>query len=107
MKRLEVSWSRSALIWWSIFWRSFLIIYLTGSIIAFVAGFIAGSMGFNAPSEAWLEMAGNVTGFIIAIPAGIWAVKLVLQKEYRNFRIVLAPSTERELEKIIRDRSGE
>ena len=64
-------------------------------------------MGFNAPSEAWLEMAGNLTGFIIAIPAGIWAVKLVLQKEYRNFRIGLVPSSERELEKFLGDRSGE
>lgn len=90
MKTLEVSWARATKIWWSLAWRS----VLFGSIAGFIAGFVVGSlssmMGDGRLTNIYIQSAGLLVG----IPVGILVVKIVLSKEFKDYRIVLIPSTE-------------
>jgi hypothetical protein len=99
MEELEVTWLRAATVWWSIFWRSFVIALVAGAAAGFVIGIALASIGRGDLVEYW----GRLIGVVVAVPAGVWAVKTVLGKEYRQFRIALVPSAEARLEKVVRD----
>lgn len=99
MEELEVTWLRAAMVWWSIFWRSFVIAVAAATVAGFAIGVVLAATGRSDLVETW----GRVIGVVVAVPAGIWAVRIVLRKEYRQFRIALVPSAEARLEKVVRD----
>ena len=99
MEVLEVTWLRAAMVWWSIFWRSFVIAVGAATVAGFVIGLVLAATGRTDLVETW----GRVIAVVVAAPAGIWAVRIVLRKEYRQFRIALIPSAEARLERIVRD----
>jgi ABC-type phosphate/phosphonate transport system permease subunit len=99
MEQLEVTWLRATMVWWSIFWRSLVIAIAAGAVAGFVIGVALAAIGRSDLVEIW----GRLIGVVVAVPAGIWAVRSVLKKEYRQFRIVLVPSAEARLEQLVRD----
>jgi len=67
-------------IWWSIFWRFVLFNAVAGVTIGFIFGFIQSSVGRH---EA-LSFVNIGLGALVAIPIGIWAVKVALSKKHRG-----------------------
>lgn len=97
MEELEVTWGRAARIWWSIAWRSALAAGVVGIAIGVLVGIALGAAG--RPDLA--RQFGQLLGIAVAIPVGIWAVKAVLSKEYRQFRVALISSAEATLGEIV------
>jgi hypothetical protein len=97
MEEIEVTWNHAALIWWSLFWRVTLFGMLAGFVVGLFAGMIAGALGQPDSAEPW----ARIGGLIVSIPVGISVVKLVLTKQFRDYRIALVPSTEVLLQRAI------
>jgi hypothetical protein len=85
---LEPTFERAASVWWAIFWRAALLGGGGGFVIGLIAG-IAGQMA-NIP-QANMRSVILVLGVAVGIPAGIFAVQLVLRKTFREFTIRLVP----------------
>ena len=77
VKEIDVTWLRALKVWWSITWRSMLL----GFFICVLVTFAMFAFGLK-------EYVGLTTS-IIGILVGIAAVKFVLGKTYKDFRLVL------------------
>lgn len=97
MEQLEVTWWRATRIWWSLAWRSIFYTLLFTFLLGIIIGLLAATLGVAERIRPYAE----VIGFIIGIPIGIWVVKIVMEKHYSDFRIVLLPS----LESMLDDKS--
>lgn len=97
MEKLEVTWIRATKIWWSLVWRSIVFGSIAGFIAGFVVGSIADMMGNDSLSSFYVQSAG----MLIGVPVGILVVKIVLSKEFKDYRIVLLPSTESRIQKSL------
>jgi len=86
MVETDRTWGRMTRIWWSLAWRGLLF----GCVAGLVAGFIVGFLGhmFGLDDEIGRLLAGCVAG-IVSIPVGVWVVKVVLGKKFKDFRIAL------------------
>ncbi len=94
MQIMDVTWGRAARVWWSIFWRTFLITALLAVVFGFMTGFLLALAGLEEKTLLWSQL----VGIACAIVGGVWAVKSVLQKEYRDYRLALIPSTEAQMQ---------
>ncbi len=86
---LEVTWSRTILVWWSLTWRNIIVALfamILGFIFGFMVGFILGAMG--VPIEI-IKLIVTPIGFIIGLALSIFPIKMVLNKNYGEFRLVL------------------
>lgn len=90
MEKLEVTWWRATKIWWSLLWRGIFYALIIGIPLGIIIGFLAATLGVAKEIRPYAQ----VVGFIAGIPIGIWVVKIVLEKHYSDFRIVLLPSLE-------------
>ncbi|MCX4191150.1 hypothetical protein [Methylophaga sp. OBS1] len=97
MQIMDVTWGRAARVWWSIFWRTFLITALLAVVFGFLTGFLIALAGLEEKNLLWSQ----VVGIACAVVGGIWAVKKVLEKEYRTYRLVLIPSTEAQMQQSL------
>ena len=85
MAKIEVTYKNTLPVWWSYIWRVTLASIILGVIIGFITGFIVGFLGkpeLGGP-------VGGISGYITSIPVSIWAMKMILDKEYKNFSVVL------------------
>ncbi|MGD2118195.1 MAG: hypothetical protein PVG66_07545 [Chromatiales bacterium] len=98
MDEIEVTWMRATHIYWSLAWRWVLFSMLAGAIAGALLGV---ALGFLDRTEN-LELYGQIIGFVVSIPVGIWVVKTVMTKQYRHYRIALLPSNEALLEQSIK-----
>ncbi len=85
---LEPTFTRSARIWWAWVWRS--VVFggaagLFGSLVLSLSGIL------DRVSEKAGQYLGVAIGVALAIPVGIWVFQMVLEKEFREFRIRLMP----------------
>jgi hypothetical protein len=86
MNELEVTWGRAIKVWWSIMWRAVLFGFIAGLVAGFIVGFIGGMAGAATGTITTLS---GIAGGIVAIPVGMWVIKVVLTKRYSDFRIAL------------------
>jgi hypothetical protein len=86
MKLVEVTWKRVIKVWWSFIWRGTLFGFIGGFIVGFIIGLIAGVAGGDSNTIGRLAQIG---GGIIGIPIGIVVMRIVLRKQYSDFRIAL------------------
>ena len=88
MEELEVTWERALTVWWSLAWRSALI----GFLVALVIGVAVGLLGRVLHLDPrFVSRLLRLTGIICGVAAAIWAMKHVLAKKFKDFRIVLLP----------------
>lgn len=86
---LEVTWGRAVRIWWSYFWRSLIGILaamLIGGVVGGIAGFLLGMLG--AP-VGLVKSVGLLIGASAGIAMSVFPIKLILGKDFGEFRLVL------------------
>lgn len=86
---LDITWKRTARIWWSYFWRSLLALLgavILSALIGAIVGFILGILGYSKES---IQLISALIGFISGILVSIIPIKLILGKDYGEFRLVL------------------
>ena len=90
MKKLEVTWWRVIRIWWAWAWRYILYIVVISFPLGFTIGLVAGMTGYGHLAES----IGNIVSALMGIPLSIWVLKVILEKQYSDFQIMLVPSFE-------------
>lgn len=86
---LEVTWKRATKVWWAYFWRSLIAMLgamVIGGIVGGIIGFIIGMMGSSRES---IQLLVTPIGMIIGILMSIVPIKLILGKNFGDFRLVL------------------
>lgn len=93
---LEVTWKRAIKVWWSYFWRSILAIIaaaFVGGIVGGILGFVLGM--FGVAKESIQAVMGPI-GFVIGVGISIIPLKLILGKNFGEFRLVLVENQDHE-----------
>jgi hypothetical protein len=97
MQEIEVTWKHAIIIWWAVVWRTVLFVALAGMGVGLVLGFLLAGM----QDEEQVALVAETAGLLVGIPIGIWVMKTVLTRQFRDFRIALVPSTEAKLENAL------
>lgn len=85
---LEPTFKRAARIWWAWVWRSLVF----GGAAGIFGSFVLSLSGIlNHISEKAGQYLSGAVGMALAIPVGIWVFQMVLEKDFREFRIRLVP----------------
>ena len=82
---VEPTWSNTAPVWWSFYWRATLLGLLLGGVTGAVAGGILAVVGRPDLSAS----AGAILGYIVGIPVSIWCIKVILGKSFNGFSVRL------------------
>lgn len=89
MEIVEVTWGRAVRVWWSYLWRN-LVAILGASILGFVIGFgfhfVIAMAGGDVDASRPFIVALNVA---IGLAVSVIPVKMILNKDYGRFRLVL------------------
>ncbi|MEJ2760865.1 MAG: hypothetical protein P8126_04835 [Gammaproteobacteria bacterium] len=88
MEKLDATWKRAIKVWWALLWRGILFTLL----ITFPIGIVIGVIGAIMGEAEHVRIYSRLAGMILGIPIGIWVVKIVLNKQFSDFQIVLLPS---------------
>jgi ABC-type uncharacterized transport system permease subunit len=67
-------------------WRAVLFGFIAGLVAGFIVGFIGGMAGADTRTITTLS---GIAGLLVAIPVGMWVIKVVLTRKYSDFRIAL------------------
>lgn len=91
MKELNVTWGLALKIWWSWTWRAVLIVLPASFLVGFLAGIFLAFAGLDiAEYQVRLQLFGALVG----VAGGVFAMKLVLQKQFRNYRLAVVDTRE-------------
>jgi hypothetical protein len=88
---LEVTWARVVRVWWALFWRGLLAMLaaaLAGGGVGFVVGFILGVLGTPIPT---IQVICGFLGAILGLFISFVPVRLILARDYGDFRLALVP----------------
>jgi len=89
---LEVTWGRAARVWWAYLWRNLIAVVLTG-ILGMVFGAILGLLlGATGVSPGVIQRAAFVLGILTGIAVSVVPIRLILGKDFGEFRLVLLAS---------------
>ncbi|HKW97266.1 MAG TPA: hypothetical protein VJN43_06000 [Bryobacteraceae bacterium] len=85
---LQPTFARAARIWWAWVWRS--VVFggaagLFGSVVLSLSGVL------EHISDKAGQVLGAAIGIALAVPVGIWVFQMILEKDFGEFRIRLAP----------------
>ncbi len=86
---LEVTWRRAARVWWSYLWRNLvaiLIAFAFSTAVGFAVGFGMRIMGASATAIYGVTAP---LGFAMGLIASIVPLKMVLGRDFGEFRLVL------------------
>lgn len=90
---LEATWGRTTKVWWSYFWRNLIAIIasmILGAIIGGILGFVLGMLGASINT---IQIICTPIGVIIGLLISIIPMKLILNKNFGEFRLVLIENT--------------
>jgi len=103
MEEVEITWLRVTKIWWSLIWRGVIYGLILGIVISIPLSMGAAALSLDqAQAERVIQ---NITG-ICGLLLGIWVLKIVLGKNYSDFRIALLPSDEALLDHVKKADNG-
>jgi ABC-type glycerol-3-phosphate transport system permease component len=91
---LEITWGRVTRVWWAFLWRS-----LIASIIAMIIGGIFGGIvGYTIAATGGAITTINIIimsiGGIIGLGVSIIPMKMILGKDFGEFRLALVPKSQ-------------
>lgn len=87
---MEVTWGRAALVWWAYMWRLALCGLASSLAGAVVGGLIGLVMGLLQAPKEMIAIVSLPLGVAIGLASSIIPMKLILGKEFDDFRLVLA-----------------
>ncbi|MEX1024114.1 MAG: hypothetical protein WD226_03465 [Planctomycetota bacterium] len=90
MEQLEVTWGRTLIVWWSFVWRADVFSAIVGMVLGFVGGVVVVLMG----KSEWGALVGAVLGYLGSIPVSICVMKIILEKRFNKFTVVLVKDVE-------------
>jgi hypothetical protein len=92
---LEVTWGRAIRVWWSYLWRS-IIAMIVAAFFGGIAGAIVGIIGaiLKLPLPA-IQVFSGILGVVIGLAISVVPIKLILGKDYGEFRLVLLSNAAR------------
>jgi uncharacterized membrane protein len=85
MQEVEMTAGKLLRIFWLFTWRAFVGGFLIGAIVGFVIGFVMGATGHSQNISLVTSLAGLVVGTVWSV----FAMRMALRKQYRDFRIAL------------------
>ncbi len=92
---LKVTWSRAVNIWISFVWRNLIAI----SLASIISGFIAFGFAFLLPKMGYsIEVVRALVwplGLVVGLASSILPIKMIINKNYGEFRLVLLANTDR------------
>jgi len=86
---LEVTWRRAVQVWWAYFWRNLLALAATmvvGMILGAVLGLALAAAGV---SKETVPLVSGPIGALFGVAISIIPVRLILGKDFGEFRLVL------------------
>lgn len=86
---LEITWGRTIRVWWSLLWRNLIAIVLAiilGAITGAIIGIVLGMMGVPLNT---IRIICAPVGFVIGLAVSIVPLKMILGKDYGEFKLVL------------------
>ncbi len=86
---VEITWKRTMKVWWAYLWRNILAALcamLIGGIVGAIIGFIMGMLGASKES---IQLIATSIGIVIGIGVSIIPIKLILGKDFGDFRLAL------------------
>lgn len=86
---LEITWGRVVRVWWAYLWRNLIAIVvamLAGGIIGGILGFILGAAGVSIET---IKIVVMPIGAILGLAISIFPMKMILGKNFGEFRLVL------------------
>uniref|UniRef100_UPI0035129904 hypothetical protein n=1 Tax=Pontibacterium sp. TaxID=2036026 RepID=UPI0035129904 len=90
-EEIEVTWRNTLQIWWSWCWRSALWTFISVFLVGTAIGLSFGVLGISqVPYRVFIDILYGVIGLAF----GLSALKVVLSKEFRGYRIVLVKTNE-------------
>ena len=91
MREVEITIGRLLRVCWLLFWRATVGALVIGAAFGFVIGFIMGAAGF---AQAQIALVTSTAGLIFGVVWSVVVVKMMLEKHYSDFRIVLVERAE-------------
>jgi hypothetical protein len=91
---LEITWKRTLILWWAFFWRNLFAIlasHIIGYIIGLIVSVIGDFLGADITTILWLSGSLGVT---IGLLISIIPLKMILGKDFGQFRLVLLSKKE-------------
>lgn len=88
---LEVTWGRLVRIWWAYVWRNLItlvVVLIGGMVLGGIIGFI---MGLAGADKSTIRLVTMPLGAIIGLAASFVPLKLILGKDFGEFRLLLVP----------------
>ena len=93
-QEIKATWGHAVRIWWALIWRNVIAVIVT-IIVAGVAGFLLGFLlGFLGVPIKIIEVVSGAIGAIIGIAISVVPVKMIIGKNFRNFRLAIVPKNE-------------
>lgn len=92
---LEATWKRAFRVWFAYIWRNLIAIFASmaaGAIVGGILGLIMGMLGFSNEVVRIVVMPISV---ILGLAISIIPMKLILDKDYGEFRLVLLSNSDR------------
>jgi membrane associated rhomboid family serine protease len=86
MREVEITVGRLVGICWLLMWRAAIGGFVIGAVIGFIIGFVMGATGF---AKGQIAVVTSLAGLIVGLVWTVVVVKMMLQKQYRDFRIAL------------------
>jgi hypothetical protein len=80
----EVTWKIALTFWWAWFWRTLLGAVGGGFVLGFIAGIVGSVLGVNVAS---ITNFAQVLGGIFGIAVGVYFMKMLLNKDFKTFKI--------------------
>jgi ABC-type uncharacterized transport system permease subunit len=86
---LDVTWGRAVRVWWAHAWRSLVAVLVAMVIGAVVGGILGFAMGIMGAEVRTIRIVAGTIGFAIGLGVSVVPMKMILGKEFREFRLVL------------------
>jgi hypothetical protein len=88
---LEVTWGRAVRVWWAYLWRNLIAIavaFVLAVLVGAIFGFILGAAGVSLKT---IQIVTMPIGFALGLIISVIPMKLILGKDFGEFRLLLVP----------------
>ena len=86
---LEITWERAVRVWWSYLWRAILMTLVAMVIAGLMGAILSAFMGAMGMTASAIQAVVFMLGAVIGLGVSIVPMKLILGKDFGQYRLVL------------------